>query len=58
MIRIVCPYCHVPLSTAELEQVTIDAHTCLVCPECATVLVSEPHEDLDAQQPVEPVVHA
>ena len=44
MIRIVCPHCHSPLSTAELEQVTIDGHLSLVCPECSSVLVSEPVE--------------
>jgi hypothetical protein len=58
MIRIVCPHCHAPLSSAELEQIIIDAHRCLVCPECATVLVSETHEDVAAQQPVETVAHA
>lgn len=44
MIRIVCPHCHAPLSTAELEQVSIDGHLSLVCPECSSVLVSEPVE--------------
>jgi RNase P subunit RPR2 len=44
MIRIVCPHCHSPLSTTELEQVTIDGHLSLVCPECSSVLVSEPVE--------------
>ena len=42
MIRIVCPSCHAPLSTAELEQVTTDTLLSLICPECAMVLVSEP----------------
>lgn len=51
MIRIVCPHCHAPLSSAELEQVTIEGHLCLVCPECATVLVSEPHDAAEAQAP-------
>lgn len=42
MIRIVCPSCHAPLSTAELEQVTTHTTLSLVCPECAMVLLSEP----------------
>jgi RNase P subunit RPR2 len=42
MIRIVCPGCHSPLSSAELEQATIDGHLSLVCPECAMVLLTEP----------------
>jgi len=49
MIRIVCPHCHTSLSTTELEQVTIDGRRSLVCPECSSVLVSEP--------PVEPEHH-
>lgn len=42
MIRIICPSCHSSLSSAELEQATIDGHMSLVCPECSSVLVSEP----------------
>ena len=41
MIRIVCPHCHAPLSSNELEQATINGHLSLLCPECAAVLVSE-----------------
>lgn len=41
MIRIVCPTCHVPLSTAELEQVTTETTLSLACPECGMVLLSE-----------------
>ena len=41
MIRIVCPHCHAPLSTAELEQATINGCAALLCPECASVLVSD-----------------
>jgi uncharacterized protein YbaR (Trm112 family) len=41
MIRIVCPHCHAPLSSAELEQATINGHLSLLCPECASVLVSD-----------------
>lgn len=44
MIRIVCPHCHAPLSSGELEQVTIGRHLSLICPECSSVLVSEPAE--------------
>lgn len=47
MIRIVCPHCHAPLSTAELEQVTIAGHLSLICPECSSVLVSEQAEQSD-----------
>ncbi len=41
MIRIVCPHCHAPLSTSELEQATISGHLSLLCSECAAVLLSE-----------------
>jgi hypothetical protein len=44
MIRIVCPHCHAPLSSAELEQANIQGYACLVCPECSAVLLSEPIE--------------
>jgi hypothetical protein len=44
MIRIVCPYCHTPLSATELEQATGGGHLSLVCPECSMVLLSEPVE--------------
>lgn len=42
MIRIVCPSCHAPLSTAELEQVTTSTTLSLACPKCGMVLLSEP----------------
>jgi Zn-finger nucleic acid-binding protein len=58
MSRIVCPHCHVSLSSTELEQVAIVGHLCLVCPECSTVLVSQPHNEVDAHQPAEAVAHA
>lgn len=48
MIRIVCPHCHAPLSSAELEQATIAGHLSLICPECSSVLVSEPAEQSDS----------
>lgn len=41
MIRIVCPHCHAPLSAAELEHATVDGALSLICPECATILVSD-----------------
>lgn len=41
MIRIVCPHCHAPLATAELERATVGGCACLICPECSSVLVSE-----------------
>ena len=45
MIRIVCPFCHAPLSTQELETATINGHACLVCPECESVLVTDADDD-------------
>jgi hypothetical protein len=51
MIRIVCPHCHAPLSTAELEQILVGGQSSLICPECASVLVSEP---IDAAEPPTP----
>lgn len=63
MIRIVCPHCHVPLSTAELEQATIAGQISLICPECSSVLISEPAEPcenytLEEHFADRPVVHA
>lgn len=45
MIRIVCPFCHAPLSTLELETATIDGHARLVCPGCEHVLVTDADDD-------------
>jgi len=45
MIRIVCPHCHAPLASHELEQATIDGCLSLICPECASVLVSDSERD-------------
>lgn len=42
MIRIVCPHCHTPLSSTELEQATIGGYLSLICPECSSVLLTEP----------------
>lgn len=58
MIRIVCPGCHSPLSSAELEQATIDGHLSLVCPECSMVLLTEPVDEHLSQQPEEVSAHA
>ncbi len=63
MIRIVCPHCHAPLSSAELEQATIAGHLSLICPECSLVLLSEPcaaeeYHGLDEHFSDQPVVHA
>ena len=63
MIRIVCPHCHVPLSSADLEQATIAGHLCLICRECASVLLSEPADarethTLDEHFAEQPVAHA
>ncbi len=57
MIRIVCPGCHSPLSSAELEQAAIDGHLSLVCPECSMVLVTEPVDEHTIEQPAEVPVH-
>lgn len=46
MLRIVCPHCHTPLSSTELEQASINGQLSLICPECASVLVTEPEPDL------------
>lgn len=58
MIRIVCPGCHSPLSSVELEQATIDGHLSLICPECSLVLLTEPVDEPLAKQAVEAPAHA
>lgn len=61
MIRIVCPHCHAPLSTAELEQATVQGTFSLICPECASVLVSErepQYHGLAEHFPDEVIAHA
>ena len=58
MIRIVCPGCHSPLSSAELEQATIDGYLSLVCPECSMVLLTEPADEHLIQQQEEVPSHA
>jgi len=58
MIRIVCPSCHSPLSSAELEQATIDGHLSLVCPECSMVLLTEPVDEPLIQHPEAAPAHA
>ena len=58
MIRIVCPGCHSPLSSAELEQATIDGHLSLVCPECSMVLLIEQVDEHLIQQSEEAPAHA
>ena len=45
MIRIVCPFCHAPLSTLELETATVNGHACLVCPECENILITDADDD-------------
>lgn len=57
MIRIVCPGCHAPLSSAELEQATIEGHLSLVCPECSMVLLTEPLEEYPVLLPEEASIH-
>jgi uncharacterized protein YbaR (Trm112 family) len=44
MIRIVCPHCHGSLAFHELEQAEMSGRRCLLCPDCASVLVSESAE--------------
>lgn len=41
MIRIVCPFCHSPLNATDLETATLGERLCLVCPECAHVLLMD-----------------
>lgn len=47
MIRIVCPHCHAPLSSNELEQATVQGRLSLLCPECAAVLISDSEQDAE-----------
>jgi hypothetical protein len=63
MNRIVCPHCHAPLSTAELEQVTINGLLSLVCPECSSVVISERQgepnrQSLEGHFDEAPAIHA
>jgi Zn-finger nucleic acid-binding protein len=56
--RIICPYCHVPLAIADLEEANLDDRPCLICPECATVLVSLAEAEVQAVTPdPEPAFH-
>lgn len=41
MIRIVCPFCHSPLAATDLETAILADRVCLVCPECAQVLLMD-----------------
>ena len=58
MIRIVCPSCHTPLGSDELEQVTINGHLSFVCPECSMVLLTEPQDEAEQPVRVEVPAHA
>lgn len=62
MIRIVCPHCHAPLSTLELEHATLNGSSCLLCPECSSILVSDSPEPeshgLSEHIPAESFAHA
>lgn len=61
MIRIVCTHCHAPLSSAELEQATVNGHLSLICPECSSVLLSESEREYHSLQehfPEEAFAHA
>ena len=49
--RIICPYCHIPLAIADLEEASLDGCLCLICPECATVLVSQAEEVAETPDP-------
>ena len=42
--RIICPYCHIPLAVADLEEASLDGCRCLICPECSTALLSQAEE--------------
>jgi RNase P subunit RPR2 len=55
--RIVCPSCHIPLAVTDLEEATLDGRPCLICPECATVLVSQAEAVAETPDP-EPALHA
>ena len=44
MIRIVCPFCHSPLSAVDLETATLADRVCLVCPDCEQVLLMDEAE--------------
>jgi len=54
--RIVCPYCHVPMAVADLEEAILDGRQCRICPECATVLVRQAEEGAAMADP-EPAFH-
>jgi hypothetical protein len=54
--RIICPYCHIPLAVADLEEATPDGRPCLICPECAAVLASEAQAQVATPVP-EPALH-
>ena len=54
--RIICPYCHIPLAVADLDEATLDGRHCRICPECATVLVSQAEEGAAMADP-EPAFH-
>ena len=54
--RIVCPYCHIPMAVADLEEAALDGRFCRICPECATVLVSQA-EEVAAKPDPEPALH-
>ena len=41
MIRIVCPFCHTPLGSHELETAVMGGILRLVCPECEHILLTE-----------------
>lgn len=49
MIRIVCPHCHAPLSSNELEQASINGKHSLICPECSSVLLTEPEPEVEIE---------
>ncbi|WP_139379601.1 hypothetical protein [Zoogloea sp. LCSB751] len=52
MIRIVCPFCHVPLSLQELIPAQTGARSCLLCPECSGWLVTDPVPEADEHEGV------
>jgi hypothetical protein len=58
MIRIVCPSCHSPLGSDELEQATIDGHLSFVCPECSMVLLTELQDEAERPVRAEEPAHA
>jgi Zn-finger nucleic acid-binding protein len=55
-LRILCPSCHISLAVADLEEASLDGCRCLICPECAAVLVNQAQAQVATPVP-EPALH-